>query len=64
MGSVAKVFAQIEANALTPEEISERSGLTISEVKEVLDFLEEFGLVKVEGPRVVASDEIADLPEG
>lgn len=64
MGSVAKVFAQIKANALTPQEISERAGLSIPEVKEVLDFLEEFGFVKAEGPRVVASDEMMDLPDG
>jgi DNA-binding IclR family transcriptional regulator len=64
MGNVSKVFAQIEGNALTPEEISERSGLSISKVKETLDFLEEFSLVKVKGPRVTVSEEIMDLPEG
>jgi predicted transcriptional regulator len=64
MGNVSKVFSQIEGNALTPEEISERSGLSISKVKETLDFLEEFSLVKVKGPRVTVSEEIMDLPDG
>ena len=64
MGSVAKVLAQVEGNALTPEEISERSGLSIPTVKKVLDFLEEFGLARAKGPKVVASDEIMDLPKG
>ena len=64
MGNVAKVFAQIKGNALTPEEISQKSGLSISKVKETLAFLDEFGFVKAYGSKVMVSDEIMNLPEG
>ena len=64
MGNVTKVFEQIEEKARTPEEIAEKSGVSISKVKEVLDFLNEFGLVETEGRRVKVSDDIRALPEG
>ena len=62
MGNVTKVFAQIEASARTPREISERSGVSISQVKEVLKFLEDFGLVVADGRRFKASGDVKALP--
>ena len=62
MGNVDKVFAQIETRALTPQEISYRSGFSVEKVRKVLDFLEDFDFVKKEGPKYRVTDEVAALP--
>jgi len=62
LGIVTRVFAQIDVIARTPSEIADRSGVGISKVIEVLDFLTEFGIVEVEGRKFRASGDIRALP--
>ena len=63
MGSVAKVFAQIEEKALTPKEIVVETGVSLSKVKEVLAFLKAYGFLEAQGPRVRIVREIAVLSD-
>ena len=62
MGVVTRVFAQIDVIARTPREIADRSGVGISKVIEVLDFLTEYGLVELEGRKFRASGDMRALP--
>ena len=62
MGNVDKVFVQIKMRALSPQEISKKSGFSVEKVRKVLDFLEDFDFVKKEGQNYRATDEVAALP--
>ena len=62
MRIVTEVFAQIEVSARTPEEIAKSSGVKFSRVIEVLNFLEDFGLVEAKGHRFKVSGDLAVLP--
>jgi len=62
LGIVTRVFAQIDVIARTPKEIADRSGVGISKVIEVLDFLTEFGIVEGDGRKFRASGDIRALP--
>ena len=62
MGDLTALMRHIEGGALTPREISHRSGVSLPRVKKIAAFLEEFGLVKIKGTMVIASDELLALP--
>jgi DNA-binding IclR family transcriptional regulator len=55
VGDVARILAEVQDVALTPEEISEKTGLSRT-VKKIVQFLKDFGFVRMEGPRFVASE--------
>lgn len=62
MGDVARILAEVQDVALTPEEISEKTGLSRT-VKKIVQFLKDFGFVRMEGPRFVASEGLKEQPE-
>jgi hypothetical protein len=59
---VSNVIAAMEANAGTVDEIVHSSGLKAGEVRKVLAFLSDFGLVRLEGSRIVIESELSGLP--
>jgi len=64
MGDVSAVFDKIGTRPVTKEEISRKCGLSVSRVQDITAFLEEFGLVRTVGSKVVTSEELAGLSEG
>ncbi len=64
MDEVDKVLEEIVMHALKPEEISERTGVSMPKVGKILDFLIHFGLVERDGEMFRASEEWAALPLG
>lgn len=59
---ISNVIAAMEANAGTVDEIVYRSGLKTGDVRKVLDFLSDFGLVRLEGSRMVIERGLSGLP--
>jgi len=64
MDDVDKVFAEIKKQALTPAEISKRSGISLLRVEKILYLLVDFDFAKKEGARFSASKEWAALRLG
>ena len=64
MGDVSAVFEEVSSGGLTVAELSQRCGMSATRVEEVTGFLEECGVVRIAGSKVLLSDEIASLSEG
>jgi DNA-binding IclR family transcriptional regulator len=60
---VAGVLALLEHGVGTIEEVIERSRLDVGSIREILEFFDDFGLVRTEGSRIVVDPRLLGLPE-
>lgn len=59
--SAIDAFVDI-AEGSNPGEIASLSGLPLTNVERILDFLVRYGLVRVQGSRIVLDDALLSLP--
>ena len=52
----------MEADAATAQEIADQSGIEVGLVQKILGFLTDFGLVRIEGSRMVIEQKLLGLP--
>jgi DNA-binding MarR family transcriptional regulator len=60
--TISQVLAAMWTNPGTAKEIAYRTGMEVSVVEAVLDFLFDYGLIRREGSRMVVERELAGLP--